>query len=106
MNPLIVAALVLLAAVGHVSAVTAQTAPPPPTSPPPPPTPLNLQRLPWWFARPQYHMPGMPYFYRPPAPPAVRQCRIASWYLAQFWNTDQWGNTVTWVGYQPQHVCD
>ncbi len=107
MNQLIVAALVLLAAVGHVSVVTAQTTPPlSPTSPPPPPTSLNLQRLPWWFARPQYHMPGMPWFYRPPTPPAVRQCRVASWQQAQFWSTDEWGNTVTWVGYQPQYVCD
>lgn len=108
MNQLIVAALVLLAAVGQVSVATAQTTPPslPPTSPPPPPTPLNLQRLPWWFARPQYHMPGMPYFYRPPAPPPQTQCRVVAWYPAQFWNTDQWGNTVTWVGYQPQYACN
>jgi hypothetical protein len=106
MNKLIVAALVLLAVVGQASTATAQTsAPPPSTSPPPPPTPPNLQRLPWWFARSQ-KMPGMPWFYRAPAPPPTRQCRIAYWYPAQFWNTDQWGNTVTWVSYAPQYVCD
>ena len=36
----------------------------------------------------------------------VRQCRIAYWYQAQFWNTDQWGNTVTWVNYTPRYVCN
>ena len=68
------------------------------------PTP-NAQGLPWWFRKSQ-NMPGMPWFYRAPTPPPVRRCRVASWYPAQFWNTDQWGNTVTWVGYQPQYVCD
>jgi len=24
---------------------------------------------------------------------------------AQFWNTDQWGQTVTWTAYVPQYVC-
>jgi len=106
MNKLIVAALVLLAAVGQVSVATAQTSPPPPAaSPPPPPTPPNLQRLPWWFAG-SHNMPGMPWFYRAPAPPPQRQCRIAYWYQAQMWNTDQWGNTVTWVDYVPQYVCN
>ncbi len=41
----------------------------------------------------------MPWFYRAPTPPPPRQCRVVSWYLAQFWNTDEWGKTVTWVGY-------
>jgi len=27
-------------------------------------------------------------------------------YLAQFWNTDEWGNTVTWVAYTPYYGCD
>lgn len=98
MNKLIVATLMLLAAVGQVSVATAQT------SAPPPPTPPNLQPLPWWFARTP-SMPGMPWFYRAPAPRPTRQCRIAYWYPAQFWNTDQWGNTVTWVDYAPQYVC-
>ena len=120
MNQLIVAAVVLLVAVGQVAVATAQA--PPPISPPPPPiaapppsslppvsgpgpaTPTNLQRLPW-FVRP-YNMPGMPSFYRPPAPPPQRQCRVVAWQPAQFWNTDQWGNTVTWVGYQPQYACN
>jgi hypothetical protein len=106
MNRLIVGALVLLAAVGQVSIATAQTsAPPPPTSAPPPPTPPNLQGLPWWFVKHQY-MPGMPWFHRAPAWPSARQCRVAYWYQAQMWNTDQWGKTVTWVDYVPQYVCD
>jgi hypothetical protein len=98
MTKLIVGTLVVLAAVGQVSVATAQT------SAPPPPVPLNLQTLPWWFAR-TANMPGMPWFYRAPAPPPQRQCRVVS-YPAQFWNTDQWGNTVTWVGYAPQYACD
>jgi hypothetical protein len=118
MNQLIVAAVVLLVAVGQVAVATAQA--PPPISPPPPPiaapppppvsapgglsAPTNLQHLPW-FVRP-YNMPGMPSFYRPPAPPPQRQCRVVAWQPAQFWNTDQWGNTVTWVGYQPQYACN
>jgi len=106
MSKLIVATLVLLAAVGQVSVAPAQTsAPPPGTSAPPPPVPLNLQPLPWWFAR-TANMPGMPWFYRAPAPPPQRQCRVVSWYPAQFWNTDEWGKTVTWVGYAPQYACD
>ena len=48
----------------------------------------------------------MPWFYRAPVAPAARQCRVAYWYPAQFWNTDQWGNTVTWVSYVPQYVCN
>jgi hypothetical protein len=48
----------------------------------------------------------MPWFYRAPAPPPQRSCRVVSWYLAQFWNTDEWGKTVTWVGYQPQYACN
>jgi hypothetical protein len=51
-------------------------------------------------------MPGMPWFYRPPAPAPIRQCRVVSWYPAQFWNTDEWGRTVTWTGYAPQYACD
>jgi hypothetical protein len=98
MSKLIVSALVLLVAIGQVAVAAAQT------SPPPPPTPLNLQGLPWWFVKHQY-MPGMPWFHRSPAP-AARQCRIAYWYQAQMWNTDQWGRTVTWVDYVPQYVCD
>jgi hypothetical protein len=116
MNQLILAALVLLAAVGQISVATAQA--PPPISPPPPPiaapppplvsAPGGLSAPPIqgspWFVRP-YNMPGMP-SYRLPAPPPQKQCRVVSWYPAQFWNTDQWGNTVTWVGYQPQYACN
>jgi hypothetical protein len=106
MNHLIVAALVLLTAVGQVSVATAQTsAAPPATSPPPPPIPLNQQPLPWWFKRTP-SMPGMPWFYRAPTPPPQRQCRVVSWYPAQFWNTDEWGRTVTWVSYAPQYFCN
>jgi hypothetical protein len=105
MNRLAVAMLVLLAVVGQVAVATAQAPPPPATSAPPPPTPTNLQRLPWWFTRP-HNMPGMPWFYRPAAPPAQRSCRVVSWYPAQFSNTDQWGNTATWMGYAPQYACD
>ena len=121
MNRFAVATLVLLAAVGPVAVATAQA--PPPISPPPPPTsapstpppglpptsapgpatPPNLQRLPWWSTR-AHHMPGMPWFYRPPAP--QRQCRVVSWYPAQFWHTDEWGKTVTWTGYAPQYACN
>lgn len=71
----------------------------------PAPTDPNLQALPWWFVKHRY-MPGMPWFYRAPEPAKPRPCRIAHWYPAQFWNTDQWGNTVTWVGYAPRYVCD
>jgi hypothetical protein len=98
MNKLIVAAIVLLAALGQVSVAAAQLSAPPPTE-------TNLKGIPWWFLKNQ-NMPGMPWFYRPPAPPAPRQCRIAYWYPAQFWNTDEWGHTVTWVGYAPQYVCN
>lgn len=98
MNKLIVAALVLLAAVGHVSTAAAQISAPAPTA-------TNSQGLPWWFVKHQY-TPGMPWFYRAPGTPAARPCRVAYWYPAQVSNTDQWGNTVTWVGYQPQYVCD
>jgi hypothetical protein len=97
MHKLVVAAIVLLAAVAQVSVAAAQLSAPPPTA-------TNLQGMPWWFAR-SNKMPGMPWFYRAPTPPPTRQCRIASWYPAQFWNTDEWGHTVTWMGYAPQYVC-
>lgn len=97
MNKLLVTALVLLAVIGQVSLAAAQVVSAPA------PTATNSQGLPWWFAKNQ-GTPGMPWFYR--APGAPRQCRVAYWYPAQFWNTDQWGNTVTWVSYAPQYVCD
>ena len=96
MKKLIVAAVVLLAVVGQVSLASAQGVPAP-TAP-------KDQGLPWWFRKNQ-NMPGMPWFYRPPSVPTAAQCRVAYWYPAQFWNTDQWGNTVTWVGYAPHYVC-
>jgi len=65
----------------------------------------NSQGLPWWFVKHQY-TPGMPWFYRAPTSPGPRQCRIAYWYPAQHWHTDQWGNTMTWVENTPQYVCD
>ena len=40
-----------------------------------------------------------------PVAPAPRQCRVGGWYLAQFWETDEWGNAVTWVAYTPYYVC-
>lgn len=98
MNKLIVAALVLLTFIGQVSLAAAQTSAPAPTAP-------NAQGLPWWFVK-NKNMPGMPWFYRAPGAPAPRQCRVAYWYLAQFWNTDEWGNTVTWVGDAPQYACN
>jgi hypothetical protein len=94
---LVVLALVLLAVAAQVSVAAAQISTPAPTDP-------NAQGLPWWFRKNQ--MPGMPWFYQPPAPPRPRQCRVAYWYPAQFWNTDEWGNTVTWVSYAPQYVCN
>jgi hypothetical protein len=99
MKKLIVVSVVLFAALCQVSVAAAQvlSAPAPSAS--------NLQGLPWWFVKHQY-MPGMPWFHRNPPPPAPRQCRIWYWYQAQFWNTDQWGNTVTWVDYAPQYICD
>jgi hypothetical protein len=51
-------------------------------------------------------MPGMPWFYRAPTPPPQSQCRVVSWYPAQFWHTDEWGKTVTWMGYAPQYACN
>ena len=63
----------------------------------------NQQGMPW-FARPP-EMPGMPYFFRPPTPPKPQACRVDYWYPAQFWNTDQWGHSVTWAGYAPHYVC-
>lgn len=99
MNKLLVIVLVLLTVIGQVSLAAAQVvSAPAPTAP-------NSQGLPWWFVKNQY-TPGMPWFYRAPGASAARQCRVAYWYPAQFWNTDQWGNTVTWVGYAPQYVCD
>jgi hypothetical protein len=98
MRTLVVAAIVLLAAVGQGSTAAAQISAPAPTA-------TNAQALPWWFIKHQY-MPGMPWFHRSPAPPEARRCRIAYWYPAQFWNTDEWGHTVTWTGYAPQYVCD
>ena len=41
-----------------------------------------------------------------PTPVARAPCRIGGWYLAQFSNTDEWGNTVTWLAYTPYYVCD
>jgi hypothetical protein len=90
--------LVLLGVVIHVSGAAAQLSAPAPTAP-------NSQGLPWWFVKHRY-TPGMPWFYRAPGAPAGRQCRVAYWYPAQFSSTDQWGNTVTWVSYAPQYVCD
>ena len=98
MRKLVVLALVLLAAPSPRSRSR------PPRLSAPAPTDPNAQGLPWWFRKNQ-DTPGMPWFYRAPAPPAARQCRVAYWYPAQFWNTDQWGNTVTWVSYAPQYVC-
>ena len=40
-----------------------------------------------------------------PVAPRPRQCQ-AVWYPAQFWHTDEWGNTVTWVAYTPYYGCD
>jgi len=34
----------------------------------------------------------------PTTVPRPRQCH-AVWYPAQFWHTDEWGHTVTWVAY-------
>lgn len=99
MNKLIVAALVLLAVVGQTSILAAQVVSAPA------PTATNQQGLPRWFVKHQY-TPGMPWFYRAPTWPAPRQCRIAYWYPAQHWHTDQWGNTMTWVENTPQYVCD
>ena len=62
MNKLIVAALVLLAAVGQVSVSTAQVVSAPA------PTATNSQGLPWWFVKHRY-TPGMPWFYRTPGAP-------------------------------------
>lgn len=91
MNKLIVTAPMLLTVIGQLSLAAAQVASAPaPTAP-------NSQGLP---------TPGMPWFYRAPVAPAARQCRVAYWYPAQYWHTDQWGNTVTWVSYAPQYVCD
>jgi hypothetical protein len=118
MRKLMVIVLMLLAVVGQVAVATAQappsiSPPPPPTSAPPPVPPATGglsspnfgQPMPWWSRRTP-SMPGMPWFYRAPTPPPTRQCRVVSWYLAQFWNTDEWGKTVTWVGYQPQYACN
>jgi hypothetical protein len=93
MKRLIMTALVLLSAVAQVSVAVAQT----------PSTNQNQQGMPW-FTRPQ-GMPGMPWFFRPPAPVRQAQCWIAYWHPAQFWNTDQWGQTVTWTDYAPHYVC-
>jgi hypothetical protein len=54
--------------------------------------------------RPQ-GMPGMPWFFRPPAPVRPKQCHVAFWYPAQYWHTDLWGHTVTWTAYAPHYVC-
>lgn len=89
----LLAVLILLVAATQVAAIG-----------PTPPTPsLNEQGMPW-FMRPQ-GMPGMPWFYRPPAPVQQPTCRVAVWYPAQFYHTDEWGHTVTWVGYAPHYVC-
>jgi hypothetical protein len=93
MKTILIAALFVLSAAGH----GLEAAGPPPPS-------LNEQGMPW-FMRPQ-GMPGMPWFYRPPAPARPRQCRVAVWYPARYWYTDEWGHTVTWVQYTPQYVCD
>ena len=92
MKRLMVGALVVLSAVAQASVATGQTSP----------TDPNQQGMPW-FTRPQ-GMPGMPWFFRPAAASPI-QCWIAYWYRAQFWNTDQWGQTVTWTAYVPQYVC-
>jgi len=97
MNKLIVATLLLLTVIGQVSLAAAQTSAPAPTA-------TNAQGLPWWFVK--NNMPGMPWFYRAPGTPAARQCRVAYWYPAQFWHTDEWGKSVTWVSYAPHYVCD
>lgn len=99
MNKLIVAALVLLAALAQPSMAAAQVLSAPA------PTATNSQGLPWWFGRTP-SMPGMPWFYRAPTPPPQRQCRVVSWSPAQFWNTDEWGRTMTWTGYAPQYACN
>jgi hypothetical protein len=94
MVKVLLAVLVLLSALIQVSTVAAQTTT----------TPLNQQAMPW-FMRPQ-GMPGVPWFYRPPAPVRQPTCRVAVWYPAQYYHTDEWGHTVTWVGYAPQYVCE
>jgi hypothetical protein len=99
MRKLVVVAIVLVAAVGQGSPAAAQLSAPPPTTP----TGTNL---PWWFVKHKYLPGGTPWFYRNPPWPQPRNCRVAYWYPAQFWNTDEWGHTVTWTGYAPQYVCD
>jgi hypothetical protein len=93
MTKALLAILILLAAATQAGVVAAQTT----TTDP------NQQGMPW-FMRPQ-GMPGMPWFYRPPAPARPWQCRVAYWYPAQFWHTDEWGKSVTWVDYAPHYVC-
>ncbi len=105
MKRTVVATLVLLAAVTQAPVAAGQTVPPGPPVPPIPgqPTDPNQRGMPW-FTRPP-GTPGMPWFFRPPAAARPRQCRVAYWYPAQFWHTDQWGHAVTWVGYAPHYVC-
>ena len=100
MNKLIVAALVVLAAVGQVSLATAQTSG----------RPRRRARRARRSAEspavcpggsPSTKHAGHAGLDRAPGAAPARQCRVAYWYPAQLSSTDEWGDTVTWVGYEP-----
>jgi len=91
MKTMLIVALIMLSAAASVRGTAAQTIVPNP----------DQQRMPR-LAEPQetkaiWQFPT-------PVAPRPRQCR-AAWYPAQFWHTDEWGHTVTWVAYTHYYVC-
>ena len=91
MKTMVIVALIVLSVAAPVREAAAQTTAPNP----------NQQGTPW-FAQPQETVAI--WQFPTPVPSRPRQCH-AAWYPAQFWHTDGWGRTVTWVAYTAYYVC-
>jgi hypothetical protein len=91
MKTIVIVALIVLSATVSLRGAAAQTTAPNP----------NQQGMPS-FAQPQETMAVWQFL--TPVAPRPKQCH-AVWYLAQFWHTDGWGHTVTWLAYTPYYVC-
>ncbi len=91
MKTMVIVALIVLSAAASLPAAAQTSAPN-----------VNQQSVPQ-FAPPQETVAF--WYIRTPVASAPRQCRVGGWYLAQLWNTDAWGHTVTWLAYVPYYVC-
>jgi len=93
MKTAVIAALIVLAAAAAEREAVAESTPPHLTQPSPSWSVPPLEMMAVWH-------------FRTPVAGRSKQCHVASWYLARYWHTDEWGHTVTWVAYTPlYYVC-